>query len=33
LQELWKVLDKIIGTWRVSAADKASQAYELLWFK
>lgn len=29
---LWKALDDIIGTWRVSAADKAEEAYKLLWF-
>jgi hypothetical protein len=32
LQWLWKALDTIIGKWRVSAADKAEEAYKLLWF-
>jgi len=32
LKWLWKALDDIIGKWRVSAADKAQEAYKLLWF-
>lgn len=32
LKWLGKALDTIIGKWRVSAAEKAEEAYTLLWF-
>lgn len=32
LNGLWKALDDIIGKWRISAAQKAEEAYKLLWF-
>ena len=32
LEWLWKALNDIIWKWRVSAAEKAQEAYKLLWF-
>lgn len=32
LKWLWKALDNIIWKWRIWAADKAQEAYQLLWF-